>query len=410
MMARLRVLTLLPHSPFLPRCNPTLPPTLPTAQLAGGLHATRAAVADLAVRVSALALTLEQSEAVRSISPPAPPVPTPGSAAATAGADAGGTVDAGSSTGTSSGSSSNSNSLRGLPACHVRRMVAAAGPLLAARVVAHSAVAGDEQPLMWLHAALSRVFGGGSSSSGSAAGGGSSGGGSSSTDIGSGSGSSSSSRVNPLARQVTYPTTTPVCLPLCLPPPSPTVSSSTSASTSTSVPSSPPLPPVTSPATPFLELELLQPAAVAAVSFRYPPYGSWDTRTALLELSVTLYEEVAEEASGEAPGQRGTAGVAGTGSSSSSGIRSNSSSSRVALRARVVELPPLRGLECQYLSLPPPPPPPPTAAPAAAAAAAAVRPRVHAVRVHVLRNFGGVGLACVPRVLLHGVAAAGEDY
>ncbi|EFJ52430.1 hypothetical protein VOLCADRAFT_86507 [Volvox carteri f. nagariensis] len=258
--------------------------------------------------------------------------------------------------------------LQGLPACHVRRLAAAAGPLLAARVTRHSAVIGDEEALMRFHSLMSHVF------------------------VPEGS-----PRVHPLARHLTNPAVPPVCLPLAAATDAAAAASGRGAGGGGGGAG----------AGPFLELLLLTPANVSAVSFQYPSYGTWDTTSALLQLSATVHE---------AP----VAGPAGGGGAVAAqplqqsqpppplpllgGIR--------GLRSRHVELPPLRGMECQHVTIPPPQPAPSSTASVAAGyhgggggGGGGSQMRVYGITLQVHSNFGNPDYSCMPRVLLHGWAA-----
>lgn len=125
-----------------------------------------------------------------------------------------------------------------LPACHVRRIEAAAGPILPARVTGHSAIVGDDELVMHFYSALSKVF------------------------------KSADQRVHPLARQVTYPTTEPACLPLA------------AGAGGGSV-----------------ELQLQTPSNVTAISLAYPDPAGWDTAGALRGFELSLWEVGAPPAS-----------------------------------------------------------------------------------------------------------------
>ncbi|KAG2500958.1 hypothetical protein HYH03_000781 [Edaphochlamys debaryana] len=311
--------------------------------LAEGLAAAQRGVAEVAGEVAALRRALDASDAVQGF-PGArtagtdPSADGGGRGAGATGASAAPAAAEAAPPAAAGNGGAGVEELRGLPACHARRVAAAAGPLLPARVVAHTAVVGDEEPLMRFHSAVSSLF---SSSSGP-----------------------TSSRVHPLARHVTSPATTPVCLPL--------VGGSSSAVLAGGGGTAP---------APYgsVELQLAEPASVAAVSFRYPPYGAWDTAAALLRVTVTLHE--------------------------SDAAASATSTSFPALRTRTVELPPLRGVECQHLAL--------TPAPGAtvgagdqqgASPSASPAPLVHRLTLSVRSTFGEAGYACVPRVLVHGRA------
>ncbi|KXZ44013.1 hypothetical protein GPECTOR_75g737 [Gonium pectorale] len=248
--------------------------------------------------------------------------------------------------------------LRGLPPCDVRRMAALAGPLLPASVVGHSRVLGDEAAVMRLHSALSALF-------------------RARTDP----------RVHPLARAVTSPAVLPACLPLAVSTMSEGADGADGGGDGAE--------------DVYIELQLQPPARVTAVSFRYPPYGTWDTKSALQGLSVTLHEEEAPLADG----------------GGAAGADSPQHQARAALMARRVSLQPLAGMECQHVRVPAPPAAAETAAAAAAgasgggaggdvaAAPSLSLPLVHRVTLHITRNFGNSRYACVPRVLLHGTGS-----
>ncbi|GIL45324.1 hypothetical protein Vafri_2588 [Volvox africanus] len=226
--------------------------------------------------------------------------------------------------------------LQGLAPCHLRRLVAAAGPLLPARVTRHSMVIGDETALMRFHWAMSFIFARGAGTS-----------------------------VHPIARHLTDPAATPTCLPLAVTRGAANGSASGSA---------------------FVELRLMTPAIVSAISFRYPAYGTWDTSSALLHLSATVHE---------APAASGTVPTLLKGRNAVGGESMGDAAAEV--RSRRVELPPLQGLECQHLRL------------TSMAASAAESPGddgsrmlVHGVTLHVNGNFGNPDYSCMPQVLVHG--------
>ncbi|GLC34681.1 hypothetical protein PLESTB_001235400 [Pleodorina starrii] len=302
------------------------------AELDGGLETVMVAVQNQAAEIRSLRHALEARDAVQNIARDGGGSEGSGGTGAAAVLATAVTVTSATETtiGLSAGGGGGGGAdLRGLPACHAWRLEAAAGPLLTARVSRHSAVAGDEEALMRFHSALSHVF----------------------------APERGGARIHPLARQLTNPAAAPPCLPLA----------AAAAAGGDGV---------------FLELTLTAPANVSAVSFRYPPYGTWDTSSALLKLSATLHEApAAAAAAAAAMAAAGGGGVAAMGD-----VR--------GLRARRVELPMLRGVECQHVAIPPGPPAPFYEPPML----------VRGITLHVHDNFGNRGYSCMPRVLVHGWA------
>jgi hypothetical protein len=381
------------------------PRPLPAPQLSTGLHAAQHGLLRLAEELRTLRVAVEADPA-----DPVPPARSPSSTShsadphatsARAPAAANGTspgaaaappaLATGSESlpaGSGSAGTAAAGSLRGLPACHVRRTQATAGPLLAARVVAHSAVAGERAPLLRFHAALEAVFAPATAAvaglAGSAAVAGiASGGGADVSGLAVAQGPARA--LHPLARMVASAASAPTCLQL------------TGRANATS--GGPQRPPAlahsrgeAAAAAPLghVVLELQPPvpdSQLHALSLRYPAFGTWDTASALHSVGLTLLE---------GPAGHGTA-------------RGGSDVRGAALRAREVELPPLKSLECQHVLLQPllaAAKPKATSGGNGAAHDQAGEARgelllVHGLVLRVLRNAGNASYSCVPRVLLH---------
>lgn len=329
------------------------------AALEGGLAEVRQAVAEAAGGLAEVRAAAEREERLAAAPPWLAPPPSlrsnasdPARRNATAASNSvSSTTSAGGGTaeGDDAGVPSLGGELRNLPPCHARRMAAAAGPVLRAHATSHSPVAArtpTQRLLLRTHTLLSSIFG-----------------------------SSKGPCVHPLARLVPHPgPAPPACLPLALP----AAAAGDNGSNVT------------------VEFQLDPPAALAAVSLRYPSYGTWDTRSSLTAASLTLHE-------GPPLSQPTCAGTAAT-SSSHMTPRQESSRGRVSgpLIARHVDLGTLQGMECQWRAVPEP-----EGGTGQAGGAGAQRQGqvvVHRVTLHLRGGSEEAGYVCVPRVLLHGVA------
>ncbi len=322
-----------------------------------GLAEVRQAAAEAAGGLAELRAAAEREERLAA-TPPwlAPPPSLRSNASDSIRRNATAAANSVSSTNSASGGTADSDDagvpglggeLRNLPPCHARRMAAAAGPVLRAHATSHSPVAArtpTQRLLLRTHTLLSSIFG-----------------------------SSTDPRVHPLARLVPHPgPAPPACLPLALP-----VAAAGGNGGDVTV-----------------EFQLDPPAAVAAVSFRYPSYGTWDTRSALTAASMTLHE-------GPPPPPPPSAGSAAT-SSAQRSSRQGSSQEGGPLIARHVDLGTLQGMECQWRAAPGPGGS--TGQAGGGGAQGQGQVVVHRITLHVRGGSEEAGYLCVPRVLVHGVA------